>query len=398
MPIQWINRSIEAELIRTCQEYPVVTITGPRQSGKTSLAKRYCQGYSYANMELPEIRNLAQTDPKAFFSAFPAPVIIDEVQRVPELLSYIQVYADETDKRGQYILTGSHQLGLAAAISQSLAGRTALLKLLPLSLAELKNAGVEISRDEILFKGFMPRLYQEDIRPTTLYSEYFQNYIERDLRQLASIRDLLLFEKFMRVLAGRVGQIINVSSLANDVGVSRSALNEWLSVLEASFIIFRLPPWFENANKRAIKTPKLYFTEPGLVAWLLEIETTQQISRDPLMGNLFENMVVVEALKARLNTGLMPNLYFYRDTKGNEVDLIIRQHRQLIPVEIKAAMTFSSEMAREIKHFCGRFNDALPGAVIYAGQMETSSETTRILNFINTSELLDPPDKMIPGA
>lgn len=387
MAIQWIKRSIEAELTRACKEYPVVTITGPRQSGKTSLARRYCRGHAYANLELPEVRKLAQSDPKAFFSAWPAPVIIDEVQRVPELLSYIQVYADQTDKRGQYILTGSHQMGLAAAISQSLAGRTALLRLLPLSLAELKNARVKISRDDVLLKGFMPRLYHEDIRPATLYSEYFQNYIERDLRQLASVRDLLLFEKFMRVLAGRVGQVINISSLAGDVGVSRSTLNEWLSVLELSFIIFRLPPWFENANKRAIKTPKLYFTEPGLASWLLEIETEKQISRDPLMGNLFENMVVVEALKTRLNTGQIPNLFFYRDTKGNEVDLIIRRHRQIKPVEIKAAMTFSPDMTSRLKKFCNKFDDALPGAVVYAGQMETQSESTQIFNFSNTSEL-----------
>ena len=282
-----------------------------------------------------------------------------------------------------------HQMELAAAISQSLAGRTALLRLLPLSLAELKGAGIEISRDDVLFKGFMPRLYHEDIRPGTLYSEYFQNYIERDLRQLASIRDLLLFEKFLRVLAGRVGQVINISSLSGDVGVSRATLNEWLAVLESSFIIFRLPPWFENANKRAIKTPKLYFTEPGLAAWLLEIETAKQIARDPLMGNLFENMVVVESLKARLNAGLMPNLYYYRDTRGNEVDLIIRQRRQLKPVEIKAAMTFSPDMVAKLKYFCKKFTNSLPGTVIYAGQMETQSEATHVLNFRNTSDLLE---------
>ena len=388
MKIAWINRSIETELARACREYPVVTITGPRQSGKTSLAKHYCHGYAYANLELPEIRKLAQSDPKAFFSAYPAPVIIDEVQRVPELLSYIQVFADATDQRGQYILTGSHQLDLAEAVSQSLAGRTALLRLLPLSLAELKTAGVKNSRDEILFKGFMPRLYHEDIRPSTLYSEYFQNYIERDLRRLASIRDLLLFEKFLRVLAGRVGQLINISSLSGDVGVSRATLNEWLAVLEASFIIFRLPPWFENANKRAIKTPKLYFTEPGLAAWLLEIETPLQISRDPLMGNLFENMVIVEVLKARLNAGQMQNLYFYRDNKGNEVDLMLRKHRRFKPIEIKAAMTFSPEMTRGLKYFCKQFADTLPGAVVYAGDIETQSEATQLINFHNTSELV----------
>ena len=390
MTLAWVNRSIEVELARVCKEYPVVTITGPRQSGKTSLAKRYLKGYSYANLELPETRKLAQSDPKAFFNAFPAPGIIDEVQRLPELLSYIQVLADETDKRGQYILTGSHQMDLAAAISQSLAGRAALLRLLPLSLSELKNAGLKLSRDDILFKGFMPRLYHEDIRPGTLYSEYFQNYIERDLRQLASVRDLLLFEKFLRVLAGRIGQVINISSLSGDVGISRATLNEWLAVLEASFIIFRLPPWFENANKRTIKTPKLYFTEPGLAAWLLEIETPQQISRDPLMGNLFENMVVAEILKARLNAGLMPNLYFYRDTRGNEVDLILRQQRRLKPVEIKAGTTYTSDMTKGLKHFAKKFPDALPGAVVYAGDIETKSDAMQLINFQNTAELIQP--------
>jgi hypothetical protein len=385
----WIHRSIEAQLTRLCNEYPVVTITGPRQSGKTSLVRRYCTGYSYANLELPEIRQLAQNDPKAFFNAYPAPVIIDEIQRLPELLSYIQVFADQTNKRGQYILTGSHQIDLAAAISQSLAGRTALLRLLPLSLSELKKAGIELSRDEILFKGFMPRLYAEQVRPGTLYSEYFQNYIERDLRQLAAIRDLLLFEKFLRILAVRIGQPINISSLSGDVGVSRGTLNEWLSVLEASFIIFRLPSWSNNANKRAIKTPKLYFTEPGLAAWLLEIETPQQISRDPLMGSLFENMVIAEALKARLNAGQMQNLFFYRDAKGNEVDLVMRQHRRLRPVEIKASMTFAPEMTKGIEHFQKQYSDSLPGAVIYAGDIETTSEKSQLLNFYNTAQLVE---------
>lgn len=388
MTIAWIERSIKAEFELLCREYPVVTITGPRQSGKTSLARRYCDGYAYANLELPDVRGLAQNDPRAFFAAYPAPVIVDEVQRVPELLSYIQGLADATEKRGQYILTGSYQMDLAAKISQTLAGRTAMLKLLPLSLAELQSAGVEITRDRALFKGFMPRLYREEIRPATLYAEYFQNYVERDLRQLAAIRDLLVFEKFMRVLAGRAGQVINVSSLANDVGIARATVNEWLAVLEASYIVFRLMPWFENVGKRALKTPKLYFTEPGLLAWLLGIETEKQVSRDPLLGNLFENMVLVEALKTRLNAGLMPNLYFYRDAKGNEVDLLIHRNRQIKPVEIKAAMTFAPDMTKGLKLFRKKFANALSGAVVYAGEMESQTdEATQLLNFTNTSAL-----------
>ncbi len=386
--IEWIDRAIEPEFAHVCREYPVITITGPRQSGKTSLARHCCKGYAYANLEAPEIRQLAQTDPKAFFTAYPAPVIIDEVQRVPELLSYIQVLADETSERGQYILTGSHQMSLTAAISQSLAGRTALLRLLPLSLAELNAVEIVPSRDEALFKGFMPRLYHEPVRPGVLYSEYFQNYIERDLRQLTAIRDLLLFEKFLRVLAGRVGQVINISSLAGDVGVARATLNEWLVVLETSFIIFRLPPWFDNANQRAIKTPKFYFTEPGLAAWLLEINNPSQVSRDPLLGNLFENMVIAEALKTRLNAGRMPNLYFYRDAKGNEVDLILKQQRKLQPVEIKAAMTYSPDMAKGLTHFSRRFPGSLPGTVVYAGDLETQSDSLRLTNFRNTAALI----------
>jgi uncharacterized protein len=386
--VEWVGRSIEVEFAQVCKEYPVVTITGPRQSGKTALAKRYCKGYAYANLEDPDTRRMAQEDARGFFNAYPAPVILDEVQRVPELLSYIQVMADETKKRGQYILTGSHQTDLAAAVSQSLAGRTALLRLLPLSLEELQGAGIELTRDEALCQGFMPKLYHEPVRTGTLYAEYFQNYIERDLRQLTAIRDLNLFEKFMRVLAGRVGQLINISALSGDVGVARATVNEWLALLEASFIIFRLPPWFDNAGKRAIKTPKLYFTEPGLAAWLLDIESPAQISRDPLMGNLFENMVVAEALKARTNAGLMPNLYFYRDGKGNEVDLIIRRHRTLHPVEIKASMTYSPGMCKGFKPFKVQFPDAPRGTVIYAGTLEAQSEQSGLLNFKNTAQLV----------
>ena len=387
-PIPWIERTIEAEFNQARKEYPVVTITGPRQSGKTSLAKKLCPEYAYASLEDPDIRKMAQEDARGFFARYPAPVIIDEIQRVPELLSYIQGMADATQERGQYILTGSHQMDLAVAVSQSLAGRTTLLRLLPLSIEELQQAGVCQTRDEYLYRGFMPRIYHEAIRPHVLYSEYFQNYIERDLRQMTAIRHLHLFEKFMRVLAGRVGQIINISSLSNDVGISRETLNEWLVVLEASFIVFRLPPWFENAGKRAIKTPKLYFTEPGLVAWLLDIDSDSQISRDPLLGNLFENMVVVEALKARTNTGRMPNLYFYRDGKGNEVDLIIRRHRTLHPVEIKAAMTYSSEMNKGFKPFHARFPDSPPGSIVYAGEMEIQSDKLSFVNFSNTAKLV----------
>ncbi len=387
MGFEWIERDIRDELSQVMKEYPVVTITGPRQSGKTSLARRYCSHFTYANLELPDLRDLAFRDPRAFFKMYPTPLIIDEIQRVPELLSYIQVLADNTRDRGQYILTGSHQMELAEAVSRSLVGRTALLRLLPLSLKELSAANIDVTRDNILWRGFMPRIYHDDIRPNTFYAEYFQNYVERDVRQLIGIRDLLLFEKFLRILAGRVGHVINVSSLSGDVGVSRKTVSEWLSVLEASFVIFRLPPWFENLNKRAVKSPKLYFTEPGLVAWLLQIEFSHQIPRDPLMGNLFENMVVVEALKTRLNAGRMSNLHFYRDSRGREVDLIIRERRKLRPVEIKAGMTYNSSMLKSLKQFRNLVPDALPSALVYAGEIETETEDIKLINYRNTGLL-----------
>ena len=307
--------------------------------------------HAYANLEAPDIRLLATSDPHAFFSQFPPPVIIDEIQRVPELLSTIQVLADSNPQRGQYILTGSHQLRLQEAVAQSLAGRTALLRLLPLSISELKATGITHTRDEFIYQGFMPRLYNEKINPTRLYRNYCQTYIERDIRQMINLRSLTDFENFTRLLAGRVGQILNLSSLSNDVGVSSTTLKEWLSVLEASHTIFRLNPYFENFGKRIIKSPKIYFTDVGLASYLLGIESPALATRDPLIGNLFENMVVIEALKARLNAGKEPELYFYRDNKGNEVDLLFRQNRQLIPIEIKSAMTFKPEFAKGIARF-----------------------------------------------
>ncbi len=387
---KWIERAAEAEFRQVRKEYPVVTIIGPRQSGKTSLVRKYCKGYTYTNLENPDTRRFAEEDPRGFFQSNPTPMIIDEVQRVPELLSYIQVLADETSERGQYILTGSNQMALSSAISQSLAGRTALLKLLPLSLVELQRADISLTRDELLYQGFMPRLYHEPIRPNTLYAEYFQNYVERDLRLLTAVRNLTVFEKFMRVLAGRIGHIINISSLSNDVGISRETVHEWLATLETSFLIFRLPPWFENAGKRSIKTPKLYFTEPGLAAWLLDIDSPSQIARDPLLGNLFENMVVVEALKARTNAGRMSNLYFHRDGKGNEVDLVVQHQRKLYPFEIKASMTYSSDMAKGFKPFKKRFPDSHPGTILYAGDQEFQSDQTSLANFQKISQLITP--------
>ena len=382
-----IKRQIAEELTATASEFPVVTITGPRQSGKTTLARMHFPHYAYANLETPEIRALATTDPNAFFSQFPPPVIIDEIQRVPELLSTIQVRADHTQQRGQYILTGSHQPRLQATVAQSLAGRTALLRLLPLSISELEQTGITCTRDEFIYRGFMPRLYDENVDPTRLYRNYFQTYIERDIRQIINLKSLTDFENFMRLLAGRIGQILNLSSLANDAGVSSTTLKEWLSVLEASYIVFRLPPYFENFGKRVIKSPKIYFTDVGLVSYLLGIESPEVTARDPLIGQLFENMVIIEALKSRLNAGKEPELYFYRDNSGNEVDLLFRKNRQIIPIEIKSAMTFNPDFAKGIAHFQKITSSKQKGHIIYAGELTPNLECASVLNFTHTNTL-----------
>ena len=383
-----IKRNIQQELAKLAQEYKVVTITGPRQSGKTTLARMQFPDYTYVNLEEPETRQLAERDAKEFLKRYSVPIIIDEIQRLPMLLSYIQVECDKSNIKGQYILTGSHQPALKAEISQSLAGRTAILQLLPLSIKELTEAGIQLDRDEYLFKGFMPQLYEENIDITRFYRNYYMTYVERDARQLVNIRNFSSFEVFIKLLAGRVGPLVNLNSLAGDVGVSSSTLGEWLSILEASYIVFRLPPYFENFGKRLIKTPKLYFTEVGLAAYLLDLENPGMVTRDPLMGNLFENMVIVEALKARYNAGKDAGLYFFRDSNGLEIDLLQSANRKLYPMEIKAARTYNSDFAVNIKKF-ERLNDKTAGgSVIYSGDNVQKIGNIQLLNFVDTADII----------
>ena len=384
-----ISRSLTPVLLKAAEEYPIVTLTGPRQSGKTTLVRWLFKEYGYCNLENPETRRVAIEDPRSFFELNPEPLIIDEIQNVPELLSWIQVRVDETGKNGRYILTGSHQLRLHEAIAQSLAGRTALLRLLPLSTAELTTAGYTFDKGDILYKGCMPRLYNSDQEPTRAYGNYFQTYVERDVLQLIKIKDVAVFERFMRLLAGRVGQPVNFSSLSNDLGVADVTVSEWISILEASFIIFKLQPYFNNFGKRLIKAPKVYFVEPGLASWLLGIENKDQVMRDPLHGNLFENMVVAEALKARLNQGYEPHLYFWRDNLQNEVDLIWDRQRKLVPIEIKSAMTWNKNFVKGINWFQKNISEALPGYVVYSGDLELSDSNYHSLNFADVANIFE---------
>jgi uncharacterized protein len=385
----YIERTLSKELQLALGQYPVVTVLGPRQSGKTTFVKNECPAFSYANLEDPEWRELADTDPKAFFKAFPSPLIIDEVQRVPTLLSHIQVIVDREGLNGRFVLTGSHQLRLSQAIAQSLAGRTAILTLLPLSLDELGARVEEESRESILFRGFLPRIFDQSQEPSRAYRNYFQTYVERDLRSLLMVKDLSKFATFLRLIAGRVGQLFVASALAGEIGLSYKTVQEWLSILEASYIIYRLPPFHENYGKRLVKTPKIYFIEPGLAVYLLGIETPAQLERDPLFGNLFENMVVAEALKARVHRGKDPELYFFRDSYGNEVDLILDRRPDPLAIEVKSSMTFHLELLKGLKRFRELSAGSGNGALVYGGDKEIQGDGVVALNYRHTSRLLD---------
>jgi predicted AAA+ superfamily ATPase len=363
-----IDRKIEPVLKSLVAQYPVVMITGPRQSGKTTLCRKVFPDMAYVNLEAPDTRQYAQDDPRGFLMSYQNGLIIDEVQRVPEITSYIQPLVDERHIPGQFILTGSQQFEVMEGISQSLAGRTAILKLLPFSIEELSGKGDLPSLDKLLLTGFYPRIYDMGLEPTRAMGDYVETYVERDLRRLINVRELGLFEKFLRLCAGRSGQLLNLQSLANDTGISHTTARGWLTILEASYIIYVLKPYYRNISKRLIKSPKLYFYDVGLASYLLGIENENQVARDPLRGNLFEGMVVMEALKFRLNRGKRDNMSFYRDSSGNEVDLVLEFGSSVFPVEIKGGVTISRDYFKGLRSF-EKNNLELPigGAIINGG-------------------------------
>ncbi len=383
-----VQREMQPELQQMAIEYPVVTLMGPRQSGKTTIVRATFKNMPYVNLESPEVRALAESDPKGFLSAYPQGAIIDEIQRVPDLLSDIQTNVDERKKNGQYILTGSHQLLLHEKISQSLAGRTALLTLLPLSLSELAQQKKSNDENDTLYQGLLPRIHCENQQPTKAYRHYLQTYIERDVRQLIHLKDLATFQKFITICASRIGQLVNYDNIANEIGVSNHTVKHWLSVLEASWVIFRLQPYHANVGKRLVKSPKLYFIEPGLAAYLLGIESVAQMQRDPLRGQLFENLVVLELMKQRYNQGLDPHLYFYRDQQQHEIDVVYKKGHQLIPIEIKSAKTFNQQFLKGIDYFSRIFpQQCEQGYIVYAGNQEQKIGWRHLLNYLSTSQI-----------
>lgn len=387
-----IEREITPCLTRLFQQYPFVTVTGPRQSGKTTLCRSTFPDLEYANLEAPDVRDFAESDPRGFLSQLGEGAILDEIQHVPELLSYLQVVADERGRNGQFVLTGSEQFRLSDAISQSLAGRTALLRLLPLSMAERRRMGAGDKVDEILYSGFYPRIFDQGLDPRQALGDYFETYVERDVRRLGGIRNLSTFRRFVRLCAGRVGQLVNLSSLGSDAGVSHTTARQWLGILERSYIIFPLRPYHANIGKRLIKSPKLYFYDVGLASYLIGIQLAEQLATHPLRGALFENAAVVEALKYRLNQGRRSSFSFFRDARGLECDLLYETGRGIGAIEIKSGATVASDFFRSLDRVAELVPEVSMKAVVYGGavrQSRSDYEVVPLAGLAGTLERFD---------
>lgn len=361
-----IARQAQEELRSLAGQFRAVAVVGPRQSGKTTLVRMTFPDKEYVSLENPDTRNFALEDPRGFLAGFPDGAILDEVQRTPDIFSYLQQLLDEDATCGRFILTGSNNFLLQENISQSLAGRVGYLFLLPLSLGELPNSDLPVN--ELLYKGFYPALHNDETEAETsrYFANYIRTYVERDVRLIRNITNLTSFERFLRLCAGRTGQLLNVSNLAVETGVDNKTITAWLSVLEASFIVFRLQPYHKNFNKRIVRVPKLYFYDTGLASALLGIENANQLKLHPLRGALFENMIVVDFLKNRYNQGKLSNLYFWRDSLGREVDLLIENHDGLVPIEIKSGQTITNDYFGSLTEWL-KISGEEKGWIIYAG-------------------------------
>ena len=364
-----ILREIRAKLAEFARNYPVVTVVGPRQSGKTTLTRMEFPRHAYVNLESLSDREFATTDPIAFLRQFEkSSVVIDEIQRVPQLLSQIQVSVDQDSRFGRFILTGSQNFSMMKAVTQSLAGRTAICTLLPLSMAELGAKLKKRTVEEVMWRGFYPKLHVTSVNPADELSFYVTTYLERDVRDLENLRNLRTFSIFLRLAAGRTGQVLNVSSLAADAGISPKVATEWLSLLEASYVVTLLEPWHANLNKRLVKAPKLYFNDVGLACNLIGISEPGQLTAHPLRGALFETMVVDEFLKRRANAAGHWNINYYRDSNRNEIDLVVDNAGQVGLYEIKSGATFSSDWTNTMDRLFAQFGLDVSRTVIYGGE------------------------------
>jgi predicted AAA+ superfamily ATPase len=384
-----IRRTLQPHLAALAQRHPVVTLTGPRQSGKTTLCRATFPDAPYVSIEAPDEREFARSDPRAFLDRFRDGAVIDEVQRVPDLLSYIQQRVDERPPSTAVILTGSQHLGLVDAVTQTLAGRSALLQLLPLSLDEVRRfpaAPQDLST--LMWTGAYPRIYDRRLPPAEWLASYVATYVERDVRQVLEVGDLVTFQTFLRVAAGRVGQLLNLSALGADCGITHTTARRWVSVLEASYVAFRLPPLHANVRKRLVKAPKLYFYDTGLLCYLLGIRQPDQLETHPLRGPIFECWVISELLKHHLHRGETAHLSFYRDRRGHEVDLLLDRGSDLVAVEVKAGRTPASDAFAALEDFHRdrelarrRANRPVHSVVVYGGETTQTRSAGQLLSW-----------------
>lgn len=365
---------------RLATQYPVVALLGPRQSGKTTLAKQAFSNHAYVSLEDLDMREFAQTDPRRFLTTYLKGdgLILDEVQHVPQLLSYIQTHVDQYQQSGSFILTGSHNFLLHEAISQTLAGRIAIVTLLPFSLHELDSS--HHSLDSFLFTGFYPRIYDRHLDPSEWFQNYVRTYVEKDVRLIKSVTDLIAFHRFIKLCAGRIGQLVNFASLGADCGIDQRTVKTWLSILEMSYIIFILPPYYDNFSKRLVKMPKVYFYDTGLACFLLGITSEEQVKTHYLRGGLFESMVLSELAKQKYNSGQMPQLFFWRDQHGHEVDCIVEHKNKLLPIEIKSGQTISSDFFDGLDYW-KKLSNQSNGFVVYGGTEKQSREKGEVLGW-----------------
>ena len=363
-----IQREITKKLLEISNYYQIITVTGPRQSGKTTLIKDVFKELPYVLLETPDIRQRAQEDPKSFLSNYSKGAIFDEIQNVPELFSYLQGIIDENSAI-KFVLSGSQNFLLLEKVNQTLAGRTGILKLLPFSTDELKDSNHWNENPlEFVFKGMYPRIYDRGIPPELFYSDYIQTYVERDVRSIKNIGSLSSFSRFLSLCAGRIGQLLNIDSLASDVGIASNTAKEWLSILEASYIIYTLKPHHKNFNKRLVKRPKLYFYDTGLACNLLQINSVNELDMHFAKGNLFENFILTELLKKRFNNAKTSNLYFWRDHHGKEIDCIIEKANSLIPIEIKSSKTYQKEHFKNMNYWNKLSDNSKENSyLVYAG-------------------------------
>lgn len=381
-----IHRQLSSKIQLLSAKFPIVTVTGPRQSGKSTLLRAQFPDYRYVSLENPDMRSFATEDPNGFLKTYDNHVIIDEAERVPKLFSYLQTHVDEVNDTGMYLLAGSSNFHLMSSIDQSLAGRTGVMKLLPFSRSELRDVGrLPETINSQIFTGFYPRIYDKDIAPTDYYPAYITTYVERDVRAILNISDLNRFTRFIRLCAGRIGQMLNMSSLATESGVTIPTIDSWLSVLEASYILYRLEPNYNNYNKRIVKTPKLYFYDTGLACSLLGINSVDQLDTHFLRGGLFENMVINQFIKDSLNRGMRPDLTFWRDSTGLEVDLINTEGTRMYAYEIKSGSTYNPDYFKGLKKWGQLSNVPVEcRAVIFAGDNELDTSDGRVIPFSKT--------------